>query len=839
MSLFNLITESVLNEIRAEDAYSRFYSSMPRETFNAITGGQENIDKFIQFFLNCVRDNKSTPEEAINAISAYNRADQLVKNKIKNKITSGEYEDVDDVISDVKYLSSGGAVLSRKKFAKEGYIKLGENERWMCTCTTNYCANNHYYGNSHWCTASDRMGRYDGYQYFKSYSVGPSCALIQYKWKGKVIEGGRYYSNDSFDPHEGFIGDEITQQFSMFQAQVDYDGDINQLCDFLDRSLYGSDLKKYVGEDLYGIIKDREKIEFCINRTKEQSEVEEPYQDAIYESLKKKKERRERELIEKKERLQAQCDQENTRKLEFIKQQWKEFCEKLAQGDTDIARKMWVRDIIKGGNDLDEESLKETHYCRFSRRMSIDSSHSIVCVMVVMGNKKVVKRTYLSNGLEDVEIGEDFRTNLLLDVGMAVILGHSNGNVNIVNKFGPYDEKAYVYCINHYGNDYDSANRFFEVATDGFSTHICYDSKTNTSFDLKFDVTVFRIDKNKFAFIDENEDNSFNNFFIYNGDTQQIEPTEDGTQCYKMYYTTGIGFVNKKWKYQLIFCPGYEMYGKKMPCMDKVEELDHIDGDDDKFYTSFDRDSAPVNMYSKSQEDFVFGIFGTDVWFEDGEYMLRYRVKNKLRKTPNTRRTTLMRMVLKKGGSYVKFVDDGNREEIPCDKYGRTEKDIIGDKNLKDWQAAGGHSPEAKAQMDAMWADKDAKDNDGSEAMAAWNDDDVRRDLGIPDTFKVNVLGNDPRYTSPQMKAAMEDHRWKGIMGIKDPEGFLGHMGGYKTPPVQRPNPFYRIGTNGKPLDQPWYDEDEVPAKFAEYSDEINEAVNKIKSLFDRMGLLD
>ena len=80
MGLFNLIFESVINEIRSEDAYARFYNSIPKDVYDAITGGQENIDKFIQFFLNCVRDKKSSADEAVEAINAFKEADQLVKN---------------------------------------------------------------------------------------------------------------------------------------------------------------------------------------------------------------------------------------------------------------------------------------------------------------------------------------------------------------------------------------------------------------------------------------------------------------------------------------------------------------------------------------------------------------------------------------------------------------------------------------------------------------------------------------------------------------------------------------------------------------------------------------
>ena len=57
-----------------------------------------------------------------------------------------------------------------------------------------------------------------------------------------------------------------------------------------------------------------------------------------------------------------------------------------------------------------------------------------------------------------------------------------------------------------------------------------------------------------------------------------------------------------------------------------------------------------------------------------------------------------------------------------------------------------------------------------------------------------------------------------------------------------RRNPWYRIGKDGKPIDQPWYDEDEIPARLSDRvanEQKVNESYNKMKSIWDRMGLND
>ena len=104
MSLFNAIFESVLNEIKSDDAYDRFYSSMPREDFDRITGGAPDIDKFVQFLLNSVRDGTSTVEEAAQANEEYKSADPLIRQNILNAFRNGEYETAKEVLINIQYL---------------------------------------------------------------------------------------------------------------------------------------------------------------------------------------------------------------------------------------------------------------------------------------------------------------------------------------------------------------------------------------------------------------------------------------------------------------------------------------------------------------------------------------------------------------------------------------------------------------------------------------------------------------------------------------------------------------------------------------------------------------
>ena len=71
MSWLNTIVEGILSEIGADDAYNRFYNSIPREDYDEILGGESNIDKFMQFILNGVRDGLCNKSDAVEAVQAY------------------------------------------------------------------------------------------------------------------------------------------------------------------------------------------------------------------------------------------------------------------------------------------------------------------------------------------------------------------------------------------------------------------------------------------------------------------------------------------------------------------------------------------------------------------------------------------------------------------------------------------------------------------------------------------------------------------------------------------------------------------------------------------------
>ena len=83
LKMFKYITESVLNEISAEDAYNKFYSNIPKDTFDTILnayGGK--FDAVIKFIFNNIRDYEDSfmiRDNALKFIKLYKSIENNVR----------------------------------------------------------------------------------------------------------------------------------------------------------------------------------------------------------------------------------------------------------------------------------------------------------------------------------------------------------------------------------------------------------------------------------------------------------------------------------------------------------------------------------------------------------------------------------------------------------------------------------------------------------------------------------------------------------------------------------------------------------------------------------------
>ena len=171
MNLFETITKEILLEISADDAYEKFYSSIPREDFDKIIASNNGkFNALVKILLNGILDKTIFKKDAIETLNLYNSLENKFRIFVSNKIKNKEYDSVNDLISDVYCASNGKInVITQKELYSNGFIKISEDEEYIATCTTNYASSHHFYGDSKWCTASDRFGQYDGFEYYSKY----------------------------------------------------------------------------------------------------------------------------------------------------------------------------------------------------------------------------------------------------------------------------------------------------------------------------------------------------------------------------------------------------------------------------------------------------------------------------------------------------------------------------------------------------------------------------------------------------------------------------------------------------------------------------------------------
>ena len=864
MSWFKTIYESVINEISADDAYVRFYSSIPREDYDAILGGDPAPNKFMQFFLNCVRDGYSDKEEAIQAIQAYKSADNLIRQNVKNKVDAGEYADAADVIGDIEYLSNGGAIVSKKKFAKEGYIKIKEDERWLVTSTTNYLASNHYFRTSHWCTASDREGRYDGYKMFLRYGEYSDSVLIQFKWKGKIEEDERPESLDEdadsrlWDTEKGFIGEEMPKQYSMFQVQVSVEpmGTIGQICDFLDESVGTETLKSYIGTELFSVLKDREILTWLKKRVDEQAQKERVYQDKMDAIIEKRKERMQEKYRKEEERLQKIADAFNEEKHQAVAEKWREFCEKKMYENPEIISLIYGRDCDRS-EDATDDMLAQTNYVGVNSAIPLDGGRYMLDLICKIGTQRYVADDTNARGYSVPILAEYVSIDRARGTGNLIVFVDENGRL-LDGTLGPfnttYSDIEYVRRL-----DGEWEKRFFiiEIENDTNSENYTgphwtlYDDKTKKTMPIQHRLSRYcKINDETTIFFGRIRHIMGEDIYFYNENTGEFRLRgEKDPCCHLVSRDEGLVLYRQNEDFQLLYYPDQEIYGFKIP-----RSTDYMASQYKSFegtllhyvqtcdYSNVIRlvfENGEHNGILKDGGDLLFAKNGYDSSIKlDGRFLLWVDAHGE---------SELLQYA---EGKYAKL-DKDTETWNPCDRFGKTEKEKIAAKNFADWQAQGGHSPEAKAQMDKMWADRNGENIN---PLDAWDDNDAM--IGNDSKVADGVTYDDNFAYSKAMQKFDKDDNWRGYIGFKDPEGQYKNLNralqdpdygmtkliNGEIPDYIRRNPWYRIGKNGKPLDQPWYDEDEIPARLSDRvvrEEKINESINKMRSIWDRMGLND
>ena len=827
MSLFNAIFESVINEVKSDDAYNRFYSSMPREDFDKITGGAPEIDKFVQFLLNSVRDGLSTVDEAAQANEEFKAADPLIRQNILNAFRNGEYETANEVLINLQYLKEGGFI-NKNKFAKEGYIKVAEDDNWLCTCTTNYMANNHYFGHTKWCTASDRMGRYDGYLMYKRYGHDGNSLLIQFTRKGTKDE--------------------------TYQAEIDFleQGEIyvNTICNIQDDSISLNDLKMKVGNLVNDVLEDTDKLKKLVEIQKKQKVHEDKYQEKQTKIINEKRKREEERLRRRCEEVNAEVERLNAPINEKANRAWQEAERSKIYEDIEFLNKLLQLryDMENTYQSNYEETIKESRgliICDTCGHCYDGTQYRIMTLEIGVAAREYFAREVYNDDdvVTDYEVAieeeyiemkakrfviTEYRDEKIVKIITSI--RHGDGYTfspwTVQSKMPAYNDRFLIDFF-HFNDDEGREivkSFLFDLKTgnainydEGCELNWPDDYAPKRIFPLPNGDTMFtsysRISKHPIGVLLLKSDGSFE-FYHDDKETERFLIDEDRCLLYDSVTRNLIRNDYSEIRYGTI--PGddkiYSIYRAIHP------------GNSLVYIYSGDKE----NIFDMETGEYVFGMWGEDMsqeWDTNkflGVFIDKKGNRIRIRYDKDTNEYRLIRI---------------NRKacDMVCDKYGENEEERkkreLGDYNMKKYWK--GYSPEQQAQMDKMWADRQGKENDGSEAMKAWNDDDAST-VSTKDGY---TYGDFFQKIDPHS----DDENWgrnqwgDRLVGLRDPEEFFKtYMSDdWDDPHAYRPGQTYRIGKNGKPLDQPWRDEDEVPARFTD--DSLNESVKKVITLMNKL----
>lgn len=392
--MFDKIVESVLNEISAEDAYAKFYNSIDKETyFTIVDANKGKFDKLVRFVMDFVKSGKFRPEQAYVLLSQYNSADNDARITVKSKFEKGEYDSPMDIIRDLQYFKSHG-VVTNKSVQTIGYGVLYEDDKERLTYTTTYEANHHYFGNTQWCTASDRMGRYDGWYYFLFYTLGYD----------DIDDIKRTYLNGGLDGEE--VHSVLMQYLrkddnELFQIQVFRHADgrgTGQICDSKDHSTNFA--KLYMSEEVKNIMYS--KVDEIADLEQENLKKESNYQLSREDMLARKKAIRNQKLLE-------QINNIFLPKKELVqKTSEKMFSSNLLSNEQFLQQMIDNFEMFHSNNVSDDEKeneLKKQGYLNITETVAFENGTSAVLVKPCYGKLQNYDLNYnlQDNFFEDLD----------------------------------------------------------------------------------------------------------------------------------------------------------------------------------------------------------------------------------------------------------------------------------------------------------------------------------------------------------------------------------------------------------------------------------------------------
>ena len=220
-----LDNRSMLSEITAQDAYTRFYQGkIPEKVYQKVMMGADQMTPFHKLALDHLAQiySQEKPARVPKIVGLVSKFWSNANNESRQYAVKVAKDEGDRLKADIEYFQNVVIELSKMKSHSEGsYIERGyeilfEDDNLRVTCTKSYSSSCRHYGKSHWCTASDQFGEYDGHTMFRRYTISSKAVLIQ------------------------FVPKNSPEKTCQAQFEVKKKMSIGQICDWEDYQIYES-----------------------------------------------------------------------------------------------------------------------------------------------------------------------------------------------------------------------------------------------------------------------------------------------------------------------------------------------------------------------------------------------------------------------------------------------------------------------------------------------------------------------------------------------------------------------------------------------------------------------
>lgn len=275
-----LCSTGSINEISSADAYNKFYSNkFSKEQYDRLMTNAPTMTPIHKVVLDYMIRVGGWDGELVNAlVKLWTEGSENAKRYAIDSLPSTPAErngmgrwQIEGILNHAikaKHFTEG-------EFTQGGYHILKETPSYRITCTTSYSASKKYFGASHWCTASDVGGHFNGFRMF-----------------------GNYTGTGDDAPDEPAILVQITNKEDpkkAIQVQVFDDGTTGDICKFDGSSISYNALMKFLanegfeGESLIDIIGGDDVYRELLEKTQESYSEECSYWDKRYEDALNKK----------------------------------------------------------------------------------------------------------------------------------------------------------------------------------------------------------------------------------------------------------------------------------------------------------------------------------------------------------------------------------------------------------------------------------------------------------------------------------------------------------------------------------------------------------------------